>query len=398
MYGPLLFFFLLVMICIWESAQQLQRSRYIFAALWLSVAILALIYSYGWHLIQFPIALLAVIVLLMTLYWKPPEVMLRQWWARISGMRQGRRYLVLSCLVILGIVVVVIGPRAVDTAGIAVLGGQRVHLTPWDNVFSLVRLILVTNVILWVWWKFSHHSDSPKSFNSWLLTTGVLSGFAIAMLMNQHWIFYTRYLSLSVTLMVLGASALLANVQGKYLLACALSIYLLLNALVATTTYAAERSNIKAGVSWLSENTSEEDVILASRPRLTLNGGAAICNRTILIEVPISIEKSSYDGKGLTYVSKPSGDYPYLTGDNVLSLLETRPSSEFYFLYTDSHEFREILYEMTTGRKRSPINSLFTLLRDGEVGPDIGPRLHASGLKKLDRAKLIAALETRNFP
>ncbi len=407
-YAPLLFFLLLSLISIWEASMYWREGKKFWTIPWLLVAVLAFGYSAPWHLIQFPLFALAIFLLWFAMHEKPFVGVLWRWWGRLESFSQGGKISVKVALGIAVLATMLLFPRVLDTFGADTLGAIRVYLTPWDNVIGLLRFLIVVNVLVLLWWQTGRQQSAHPNFHNWLLSTGVMSGIFIAVMMNQHWIFYTRYLYLSAAIATLGASFAITSLPTNQTMVAGIAIFLIFNGLISTTTFRLANSDVKSGIAWLNQNIEEPDIVLEFRSRLAYHGGERLCGQIIPIENVAVIDVDSAEAQSLSlgtisHIRNRSatliqGEYRYMDGDKLLSLLEDNPSSNIYFLYVDSHEFRGKLYRWTTGRERNVGNDLYSLLRSDGIGEPVIPGQNSGGLRRLDAAKLIVALETRSFP
>jgi len=414
-YAPLLFFLLLSLIAVWESFNSWNNRKFLWAGGWLAVALLSLAFTRNWHLIQFAIAGLSVILLWLTANYIPVTDLLRKWWNWLASLPAGRKYSALAILVLFFAGSITLMPRLVDLFGSEVVGFQvgfsfgrgyisPVFLIPWDNIAGLIRFFLVINVLIIYWWKVGRPGQDERDFNSWLLSTGILSGILVAVFMGHNFVFWSRFFYPSVGLVILGASARLATVPSTYALASVIGIYLVINAAVSASTFHLDRSNIQEGISWLQTNTGEQDAVLTFNAQLYLHGGKDLCSRAFSIngrqeavENPDDLENVKIDRKAFGYLISGGSD-PFIKGDALSQFLSDNPDSDVYFLYTDHHRFRGDLYRWTTTKNRKNDNNLFELLKSDDVGDDVISGLRGSGLKRIDRAKLTEALAASTFP
>jgi len=415
-YAPLLFFLLLSLIAVWESYNSWSNRKFLWACGWLAVALLSLAFTRNWHLIQFAIIGLSVILLWLTAYYTPAIDLLRKSWAWVASLPAGRKYPAIAILVLFFAGSITLAPRLVDLFGSEIVGLQvsfsfgrgyisPVFLIPWDNIAGLIRFLLVINVLIIYWWKVDRTRQGERDFNSWLLSTGILSGILVAVLMNHNFVFWSRFFYPSVGLVVLGASAKLSAVPNTYALASVIGIYLVINAAVSASTFHLDRSNIQEGISWLQTNTGQQDAVLTYNAQLSIHGGSDLCDRAFSIngrqeavENPEDLENVTIDRDAFGYLRSGGGSDPFIEGDALSQFLDDNPDSEVYFLYTDAHRFRNDLYRWTTTKNRKNDHNLFELLKNGAVGEDVISGLRGSGLKRIDRTKLTEALAIRNFP
>jgi len=407
-YAPLLFFLLLSLITIWEASMQWREGKKYWTIPLLLAAVLVFGYTTPWHLIQIPIFALAIFLLWFAIHDKPFESVLRRWWNRIDSLSHSRGISVKVALSIAGLATFVLFPRVLDVFGFEIFGSFRVYLTPWDNVFGLLRFLIVVNVLVLLWWQTGRQQSTHPNFHNWLLSTGIMSGILIAVMMNQHWIFYTRYLYLSAAIATLGASFAIASLPSNKVMVAGLAIFLILNGLISTSTFRFVSSDVKPGIAWLNHNIEEQDFILEYGSRLDFHGGEGLCNQTIPIQNVEVVDVDSVESQSLPLGTishiRNRGEvindskYPFVDGDSLLTILQDNPSSNFYFLYTDTHESRAKLYRWTTGRERNVGNDLYSLLRSESIGEPVVRGQTSGGLRRLDTAKLVIALETRSFP
>ena len=280
-----------------------------------------------------------------------------------------------------------------------------IFIIPWDNIAGFLRFLVVINVLIFFWWRMGRPNNDERDFNSWLLSTGILSGILVALLMNHNFVFWSRFFYLPVGLVALGVSARMATIPSTYALTSALGIYLVINASVSASTFYLDRSNIKKPINWLQANTSQQDVVLTLDAQLYLHDGSDLCSRAFSISgrqepvaSPEDVEDVTIKRKSFGYLRSGGGSNPFITGESLSQFLNDNQASNVYFLYTDHHRFKNNLYRWTTTKKRTNDNDLFSLLKNGDVGEDVISGLRGSGLKKIDQAKLTAALESRNFP
>jgi hypothetical protein len=292
----------------------------------------------------------------------------------------------------------IIGPVGLDTVGLKVLDANRTHITVWDNAFALLRFLIATNVLLILWWKYGHLVSSRRDFNSWMFATGIISGLIIALVFNVHWVFYTRYLYLSAGLAALGAAPLLTALPSRYYLLAALGVYLLFNAGVTTATFTLNRSDVQSAVGWLEDNTTEDDIIFSYRiPLYFVGGGVTLADRTVPIWRTDVVDQASNEGRGLGYLRRASRN-PYLEKNEVTALLESRPISDVYFIYTEHYELRTNLYKWTTGRDRGSNDNLYWFLRSGDFGEPVAKGMRSGNVLQLDRLQLLTELAKQTFP
>ena len=398
MYAPLLFFLLLTLIALWEAGASLQQKKRILSLAWLTLAGLAMWFTVDWHLLHFPIALLAIILLWATLTWDAPANILRRLWAWKGSLPILKNSVITILLLAAAIGALLVGPRVVDTLGLEVLGSQRIFLTPWDNLFGLLRFGLVVNILLLIWWKRSQLSNPRRDFNSWILTTGVISSVLVAVLFNSHLVFYTRYFYLSVGLVALGAAPLVAGLSARSYLPAALGVYVLLNGLVSYGTFYLDRADIKSAISWLKANTNETDIIFSSGATLFYHDGTSLCDRTVPLAKVQEVGEASEDPEILGGFRTGSTEYRYKSRDAVGSILKANPSAEVYFVYKEFHKVRSFIYRWTTGREREPVGGLYRFLKDGDFGEPVLSGMGSGGLRRLDTAKLLKDLENEYFP
>lgn len=415
-YAPLLFFLLLSLIAFWESLNSWQSRKFLWLAGWLAVAIVSLACTRNWHLIQFAIAGLSMVLLWLSAYHTPAIGLLRKSYTWLTSLPAGTKYLAISVLAIFFVGTITLAPRLVDLLGSEVIGFQigfsfgrgyisPVFLIPWDNIAGLLRFLLAINVLIIYWWKVGKTPPADRDFNSWLLSTGILSGILIALLMNHNFVFWSRFFYPSVGLVVLGASATLAAIPNTYGIALVIGIYLLINTAISISTFHFDRSNIQEGIKWLQSNTDQQDAILTFNAQLYIHGGNDLCSRAFSIngrqeavQNPSHLENVSINRNAFGYLQSGGGSSPFITGDALNQFLNDNPDTDMYFLYTDHHGFRNDLYSWTTTKKRTNENNLFHLLKSKDVGETVIAGLRGSGLKKIDRSKLTKALAARNFP
>ena len=409
-YAPLLFFLLVSLIALWEASNFWRQKKFPIAMGFVLVVILSLGFTRGWHLLHFAIFVLAVILLWLRVYERPVTETLRHWWQRLMVSPPGWRTLILAILVISALGTITAGPRAVDLLGTHLLNSPTgfsfgrsylspVQLIPWDNIGGLLRFLLVTNVLLFIWWRRPSAQDSQMDFNSWLLAVGVISGITIAFLMNHNFVFWSRFFYLSVGLVVLGASPMVSSITNGRTVAGLLVAYVAINGAVSASTFHFDRSNVGDAITWLQNNSKSNDLILSFDAQLSLHGGDSLCERTLTIR-NITTENPDQANQGKQdsfYFQRVSG-YPYITGDGINEILSDNPDSDVYFIYTDHHGFRGDLYRWTTTKNRRNENNLFQLLKSDAVGDDVMSGLRGAGLKKIDRVKLTEALAVSTFP
>ena len=411
-YAPLLFFLLLSLIGLWEAVVHWQARNLRFALLWLAVAIFSLVFTRGWHLLQYSIFVLAVLFLVMLIRGISVRDLARGGWHYVATLPPVRKYPAILLLVGVLAAVMVVGPQAINSLGSELLGLDKAHSTSWDNFFGLLRFLLATNVLLLIWWMRSGEAEPRRDFHSWLVDAGLVSGVLVALLMNHNFVFWSRFFYLSVALVALGVSPRVAGLANMRALGGVLVTYVLINGIFSGLNLYLDRSNIKDGIAWLRLNSGEGDIILAYGAELYLHGGRELCSRTV------PVVKSEPLGSG-TEIHRNrflfSGNtYPFIGGDELISVLNSKPQGEVYFLYTDAHRPRETLFRWTTGRSRDQRNDLyglvmgrpgrsssddlFRLLKNGDVGEEVLPGLRGAGLERIDREGLFAALESRTFP
>lgn len=406
-YAPLLFFIILSLIGIWEGFNYWREGRRPMSLAWLAVAVLSLAITARWHLVQYGILVVAVVFLWLLARNLAPGYLIRSGWSRLVSLPAVQRYAAIALLALGLLAIMAAAPQALNELGARLFGFQKVHVTSWDNLFGLIRFLLVTNVLLFLWWRRSEAPGGGRDFNSWVLDVGIVSALLIALLMNHNFVFWSRYFYPSVGLIALGVSGTLALSPRVQYIFAVLGTYVVINGLVSGFNLTLDRSNIKGAIDWLNNNSTDRDTILAYNAQLYLYNGKELCGRTVTITN--SATKNLGD---FSYLQGP-GTYQYISIEDLATTLDSKPSGNVYFLYTDAHEFRRKLFSWTTGRSRSQRNDLYgllfnrpalkqkdmlRLLRDGDLGEDVISGLRGSGLKRIDRGSLIQALETSGLP
>ena len=420
MYAPMLFFLVLSLIAVWEAVIYWRARKLPLAIAALGLAVVSMGITAGWHLLQFAIFALAVAFLGMMIRRIPPKYLLQRGWNQLASLPGTWRYLGIAFLVLAAAGTMTVAPQVINVLGAELVGLPKVFSTPWDNLFGLLRFLLVTNVLLVLWWRRSQSPDSDRDFNSWILDVGVISGLLVALLMNHSLVFYTRFFYLSAALVTLGVSGMIVGLPSKQHVAAALGIYVVVNAFLSVITFQFDRDNSKSAINWLESNSSEQDIVLTFGGGLELNSGSPVCGRTESIYNFQREDGSSDSSLGvggiITHARRAAeSSYPFITGDQLIGMLDSNPDADVYFMYTDGDHFRDTLFSWTTGRSRTQRNDLygivmgrpssvagpdlFKLLKDGDVGQDVMSGLRGgAGLKRIDRGRLLAALEDRTFP
>lgn len=404
MYAPLLFLLLLALIALWEAQRTWSLSGWSHrSAIWIGAACLLIAFPTirGWHVLQAAIVLFSGVLLWLSGHPAAARPILSVW-QDIVELPRLWRYLLFGLALYALLCVWLISPRVLDVLATRLVGAVRVHSTPWDNLMGLFRMCVALNVVLLLWMRRTPNAQPTftSDFNGWLLSSGIVSGLLIGLLMNSTHIFYSKYFYLSIGIAVLGASGRLAMMPSRSArIACA-AAYLLVNGALSGVTLGLDRSNIPKAITWLREHSSEQDLIFSFRAELALHGGEELCRRTISILPPRESPDDKEASKGFGWIRRDARN-PWLVGEEVQAILASHPSSAaVYFLYTDAYDFRNGLYEWTTGRPRpeqrfSPpgVYSLHAILTSPEVSEEVIPGLRGCNLRRVDREQLLQALE-----
>ncbi len=405
-YAPMGLLLLLAMIALWEGFQAFKRNRPLRAIAWWGVmAVCVGVTTPRWHLIPLPVMLLGAYLLrernrvaLAGLPLAIPD--------RFRRLPLGRKCL-LGGLAIYGVLSVgAVTTWWLDALASKLFGVQRAFSIYWDNLIGLTRFLLGVNVLLWIWVRgVLPRLKERMEFEAWLLSVGLISGLAIGLLMNHNYIFYSRFFYCSVILTVLGASHLIRVLSTRQT-AAAVAAYLFLNAFVSWGTFRWDRSNIREAVAWLRQNTDSGDILLTFNSDLSLHGWGDLCDRAypILREQyelprsgqPVILELKPRVSTGITsylYRDPARASRWYIPKEELKRLLNAHPQAGVYFLFTDHYQFRDRLFQRTTGKSRTRRKDLFGLLKEGDSGRELIPGLRSCGLRELDRKRLLAALE-----
>lgn len=416
-YAPLMFCLLVSLVALWETRQCWREDHRWRAGLWLAIGITALGVSMLWSLLQY--AILALAIILMGLRENGiVQVFCKKIETRFETLPRNWQYTLGVFGILLIVLVGMFGPFAVDLVGALVLRAQRVHVTFLDNVFGLLRLAFALNVILYLWktiWK--NFIQWGNDFYQWLLTTGVVSALVLGYLMNHNFVYYGRYFYLSVVVAALAAAPTLLRLSSRSKLWGALAIYLTANFLLSTFVFGLERSNIRQAFEWIRENTTRTDLIFLGDVNLYFDGGGDLQDRVILVRVPVH-DPAANQGTGLDYLRR-SNVNPFLTAEEVTTILKNYPQGRIYYLTVISHDYRERIYRTLTGREWSELSitalikrvlgwadetndlskmPMYWLLTRPEVSYSVLPDLVIARIFELDRQKLIESLKTHTGP
>ena len=317
-YAPLLFFIILLLIGIWEAYNHWREGRRPTSLAWMAIAGLCIAITARWHLVQYAILVVAVVFLWLLARNVSPVYLIRSGWSRLVAMPPIQRYSAISLLALGFLATMAAAPQALNALGAELFGFQKVHVTSWDNLFGLIRFLLVTNVLLILWWRRSEATEAGRDFNSWVLDIGIVSALIIALLMNHNFVFLSRYFYPSVGLIALGVSGRLAlSPRINYVFAM-LGTYIVINGLVSGLNLTLDRSNIRGGIDWLKTNSTDEDIILAFNAQLYLLDGKELCDRTVIIT-----NSESENVGDFAYLQGP-GTYQYISKDALEASLDSQ--------------------------------------------------------------------------
>ncbi len=241
----------------------------------------------------------------------------------------------------------------------------RTFVTYWDNLLGLSRFILELNVVcLGMFWKATSVKDGHRQFWIWLYWTGIISGIATGLFTPHNHVFFSRFFYIPIILAVLGFAGRLATEpllrdRQRFLI----SGYLLINTLLSVGNFYLDRNNLRVPIRWLKQNVQPTDTILVYMTHLQIQGGAALIPQV----VPI---KAGQDWQEV---------------DRLIALLEGISVGKIYFLYSDEYQWRDRLYQWTTGEDRSPPSEVFRFLKEMVPSVQILSNLRACGLVSFDR-------------
>ena len=149
-----------------------------------------------------------------------------------------------------------------------------------------------------------------------------------------------------------------------------------------------------------------DDLLLVNGVSLYLTGGEKLCGRTTIVtkRPPLAasvedLKNAPLDTNNTRYIrNTPRPGSDPMSAGALRELLDKNPSSNVYYLYADPYQFQDNLYRSIFGKERQNRTDIDYLLSTGDVGRELDLGLRNSGLKLIDRKKLLAALEKRNLP
>ncbi len=363
-YAALAWLTLVSLILLWEIPPFLAQKKYSRTAVLLGAAILVMapMTLDHWQIQNLSILFLALClrILFLTDFGKEWIALYRRW------------LLVGAMVLILTAPVATIG---IDFLMSHLVIGNRVigrsFVTYWDNLVGLLRFTWALNVCLAGFFFYQRRQARAWNFFEWLFVTGIISGYLTGLLTPHNHIFYGRFFYVPTVLAVLGFSGLLSELSSDFVRKQILLCYVILNLLLSGLNLYFDRGNIPRAISWLNAHWQEGDILLVFRGRLQLQGGARLAKAAYPI-LPTQDAQKVHD---------------------LIQFLNERPGREVYFLYDDEYEFRDRLFELTTGENRSPPSDLFRYLKDAIDGESFGEGLRACGIKRFDKEALIAGLQ-----
>jgi len=243
--------------------------------------------------------------------------------------------------------------------------------TYWDNIAGLVRFFWAVNVMLvglrWIFIK-----PDGRDFFRWLYLSGLLGGILLGLFTSPKYIFFSRYFYVPIIALTVGFAGMCAQEDLKpFFKRSLIAGYLLMSLLFTFVNFYFGRSNMPVAMDWLKKNMGAHDCLLAYSPYFEINGGAELVDAN-------------------TYLLRDYRDNPDI--DSVIDFILRPGVIHVYVLINDYYQFRDILYEKTTGSRRWAIKNRIADYLNSLAGHEVLNTLRECSLKEFDPYDLAADL------